>query len=166
MTRYSITFRMKKHYQTCSCSRNTLGGYRPIAPSKSVPELENGQVLGEFQTLRGFQLIQSRDFDRYLPCISACRPLKYCGRSCEIHSASLQKSKFHYCRRVSGVAQTRSIPRNQVAKPEKAIKGVQCMTFKLTKYYQTRSCSRNILGGYSPKRHVKTAQTAAGAHHA
>jgi pimeloyl-ACP methyl ester carboxylesterase len=34
------------------------------------------------------------------------------------------------------------------------------------RYYQTRSCSRNILEGYNPKRYVKTAQAAVGARHA
>jgi hypothetical protein len=40
------------------------------------------------------------------------------------------------------------------------------MAFKFTNRYVKCSCSRNILKGYSPKRHVKQASKIAGAHHA
>jgi hypothetical protein len=147
------------HYKNNSCSRNILKGCKPGSTSKSAPKLANEQAPGKFQAPRGFKLLQNCDFHQFLTHLLACSPLEYSGSSCEINSIYFLEKQLRQARNVESVEQTAfiQVPIGQLAKRADAASHLSRwqLAHSESQRYKKRSCSRNILKGYRPIRHVE-----------
>jgi hypothetical protein len=153
------------NYKNSSFSRNILKGCRPVRTSKSAPKLANGQAPRQFQTLRGFKLLQGRDFCRFLTCLSACSPLKYRGSSCEINSIYFLMKQLRRARNVESEGPTAliQVPMGKLSKPASAAPHLSRWqpAHSESQRYKKRSCSRNGLKGYSLNMYLTIALKAA-----
>jgi hypothetical protein len=152
-------------YKNRSCLRTYLKGYRPVRTSKSAPKLANGQAPRQFQTLRGFKLLQGRDFYRFLTCLLACSPRTSCGSSCEINSIYFLIKQPPQSRNVESVGPTASIqvPMGKLSKRANAASHLSRWqpAHSQSQRCKKRSCSRNGLKGYSPNMYLTIAPGAA-----
>jgi hypothetical protein len=152
-------------YKNRSCLRTYLKGYRPVRTSKSAPKLANGQALRQFQTLRGFKLLQGRDYYRFLTCLLACSPRTSCGSSCEINSIYFLIKQLPQSRNVESIGPTASIqvPMGKLSKRANAASHLSRWqrAHSQSLQYKKRSCSRNDLKRYNPNMYLTIALKAA-----
>jgi hypothetical protein len=165
MNPLGMTFSTINHYQTSSCSRSILKGYRPVSISKSAPKLANERAPRQLQTLRGFKLLQGRDFRRFLTCLSACSPLEYRGSSCEINSIYFLRKQLRQSPNLESVGQTAlmKVPIGKLTKPASAASHLSRWqpAHSQSQGCKKRSCSRNDLKGCSPNMYLTIAPDAA-----